>query len=442
MDSKKRKNVENKKEDKKIATKTIKKKSNKKEKLKKINKQKIKIAIIILAVIATIYILVAVIHLLREPTDTFIVENGKVCQEETTTGYIIREERIIKGNNYKNGIITIKGEGEKVSKNASVFRYYSNNEEKLIEKINELNAKIDEALANSQNIPSGDKKALEKQIEEKIDGIWNFNDIQKIQEYKKDINSYMTKKAKITGELSSAGSYIKDLINQRNNYEKELNAGSEELKSTMSGIVSYRVDGLEEVLNPNDFTNISKSLLEGLNIKTGQIVATSTESGKVINNFNCYIATVLKSQNAIDAKVDDKVTIRLSSQNEVKAQVIYKTPENDNEYVVIFKIEQCVEELINYRKISLDVIWWSEEGLKVPNSAIIYDEELTYVIRNRAGYLDKILVKKAIESKDYAIVKSYTTEELKKLEISNKNTRNLALYDEILLHPDLAKLEQ
>ena len=123
--------------------------------------------------------------------------------------------------------------------------------------------------------------------------------------------------------------------------------------------------------------------------------------------------------------------------NEEEILVLKNTIENLNEKIMLSQAE-----LINYRKISLDVIWWSEEGLKVPNSAIIYDEELTYVIRNRAGYLDKILVKKAIESKDYAIVKSYTTEELKKLEISNKNTRNLALYDEILLHPDLAKLEQ
>lgn len=440
MNQKSDKKVKPKKNNKKAVAKKNSTDTNKKNGLKKADKTKVKLAILIISVLIVIYIIIAVINLLREPADTFMVENGKVCQEETTIGYIIREEKIIKGDNYKNGIITIKGEGEKVSKNASVFRYYSNNEEKLVEEINELNVKIDEALANSSNVPSGDEKALEKQIEGKIDGIWNFNDVQKIQEYKKDINSYMTKKAKIAGELSASGSYIKDLIEQRNNYEKELNVGSEELKSAMSGIVSYRVDGLEEVLNPSDFTNLSKNLLEGLNIKTGQIVATSTEAGKVVNNFNCYIATILGSQNAIDAKVDDKVEIRLSNQNELKAQIVYKAPENDNEYVIVFKIEECVEELVNYRKISTDIIWWSEDGLKVPNSAIIYDEELAYVIRNRAGYLDKILVKKIIENRDYSIVKSYTTEELKELEITNKSTRNLALYDEILLHPDFSKL--
>ena len=43
---------------------------------------------------------------------------------------------------------------------------------------------------------SSDIKALENQIETKIDGLQNKNSIQEIKEYKKDINSYITKKAK------------------------------------------------------------------------------------------------------------------------------------------------------------------------------------------------------------------------------------------------------
>ena len=63
---------------------------------------------------------------------------GKIYQEETTYGYIIRDETVLYGQNYKNGLVEIKTEGTKVAKDENVFRYYSNNEESLKKKITEL----------------------------------------------------------------------------------------------------------------------------------------------------------------------------------------------------------------------------------------------------------------------------------------------------------------
>ena len=36
------------------------------------------------------------------------------------------------------------------------------------------------------------------------------------------------------------------LITERKGYEKQLNSGAEYVKSPISGVVSYKVDGLEE----------------------------------------------------------------------------------------------------------------------------------------------------------------------------------------------------
>ena len=169
-----------------------------------------KIIIVVSLILITIYSAVIIIKLIRNPSKTFLAENGKISLEENTTGYIIRDETIIEGNNYKNGISQIKSEGEKVAKGESVFRYYSNDEENLNVKIKELDEKIEEALNKENTIFSSDIKMLENQIDEKLNDIYNQNDIQKIKEYKKDINSYITKKAKISGDLSPQGSYIKN----------------------------------------------------------------------------------------------------------------------------------------------------------------------------------------------------------------------------------------
>lgn len=400
--------------------------------------KKYNILLAIAAIIILVYILYSIYKLIKAPTDVFIVSEGKVSLEESVTGYLIREETVIQGQNYQNGMVQIKAEGEKVAKGESVFRYYSNNEEQIKKKIEEIDGKINEALKNQKDLLPNDVKAIEKHIEQTVEGINSNTEIEKIQEYKNDIATYLTKKSKIAGELSPAGSYIKNLYQERSIYENQLNTGTEYVKATTSGIVSYRVDNLEKVLTPDDFTKINKQVLEELNIKTGQIVATNNQTGKVVNNFECYMATIMNSENAKSAKVGDKLTIRLSTKDEIPATVQYTAVQDDDSVLLVFKITSKVEELVSYRKASFDVIWWSNTGLKVPNSAIIYQGDLAYVIRNRAGYLDKLLVKKIKETPSYTLIGSYETDELKELGYTTeqiKNINSVSLYDELILHP-------
>lgn len=107
---------------------------------------------------------------------------------------------------------------------------------------------------------------------------------------------------------------------------------------------------------------------------------------------------------------------------------------------MVFKISDAVEKLIDYRKISLDVIWWKYDGLKVPKSTIIYDKGLCYVVRNRGGYYSKILVKILKESDTYCIIDNYDSDELKNMGYSSEEIRNMkqiAIYDQIVINPQI-----
>lgn len=393
---------------------------------------------LLLLAIIVLYVGYAIYRLIEKPTDTFLVENGSLSFEETVQGYIIRDETVVKGENYKNGMAQIKTEGERIAKGESIFRYYTKGEEDLIQKIRSLDIKIADAWESENNIFSGDIKLIEQHIEEKLNVAYHTNDLQKVKEYKKDLNNYITKKAKIAGEKSPAGSYLKKLIEERSSYENQLNQGSEYVDSPRAGLVSYRVDGLEEKLTPSDFGILSKEMLENLHLKTGQIVTTSEESGKVIDNFACYIACILDSDSSKEAEIGDSVKLRLSNAKVVDASVEYIAQQNDKENLFVFKIEKYVEELVNYRKISLDVIWWNATGWKVPNAAIQYErEDLAYVIRKRAGYADKIYVKVLKQNDKYAIIDNYEkSTELQEKGVSEeeiKNRRKISLYDEITL---------
>lgn len=55
----------------------------------------------------------------------------------------------------------------------------------------------------------------------------------------------------------------------------------------------------------------------------------------------------------------------MSNNNEIEAEIVYISQENEEETLLILKINKEISELSNYRKISLDLIWWSYTGLKV-----------------------------------------------------------------------------
>ena len=168
------------------------------------NKKKKLIIVSIIAILIISYLVYTIYLLIKEPSDIFTVEEGNVYQEETDIGYIIRDEQVVKGENYKNGMQQIKSEGQKAAKGESIFRYYSQNEESLKEQIAALDEQIQEAMTNQDTILKlsgfdSDVKLIENQIDELVELLNKTTDLTKLAEYKKEISELVEKKANIIG---------------------------------------------------------------------------------------------------------------------------------------------------------------------------------------------------------------------------------------------------
>ena len=88
------------------------------EKDKKQNTRK-KIPIIIMIVLLVLIFLCflySFIGLVLDPSNVFVIEKGKIYEEENALGYIIRDEKVLYGENYKNGLVEIKTEGKQANK--------------------------------------------------------------------------------------------------------------------------------------------------------------------------------------------------------------------------------------------------------------------------------------------------------------------------------------
>ena len=190
------------------------------------------------------------------------------------------------------------------------------------------------------------------------------------------------------------------------------------------------------IVNNEDFSYINSKFLEDLQLNVCSSIPESKETGKIINNYNCYIACPMKTENSEVAEVGDEISLRLPDGSEISSEIVKINEEDDGERIIIFKIKEKVESLIEYRKISLDVIWWKFNGWKVSNNALIKKDDLTYIIRNRAGVRDEILVKVLRQNDTYSIVENYSEEELLELGFNKEEIVELPkikLYDEIIL---------
>lgn len=226
---------------------------------RKLNNEKSKRNILKIIIVIIIIMFLAVfvkkgIKVLKNISQICVVEEGSLKFEESSEGYILRDEKVLQGENYKNGMVQIISEGQRIAKDKPAFRYYSNGEDEILRQIDTLDDEINAAIEGSGlTIFSTDITNLETQIEKAVDSLYQLNELEEIQDKIAQLNTYISKKTKITGNLSPADSHVKSLIEQRNSLEIQLSSASEVINAPVSGTLSYRVDGLEEILRYNRF---------------------------------------------------------------------------------------------------------------------------------------------------------------------------------------------
>lgn len=415
-------------------------------KVQKQYKQNILFVVLSVLFIFIIIFIIRTISLLKKPTSTMIVRNGELIKFEEAIGYIIRNEEVIDTASYSGMINTNIPDGYRVAKDGIISTYVSNSEKNLVKKISDLDSKIQEVMDERQDILSNDVKALETDIKNKLyNAVKNKNDVYSVSELKNIIAENIQKKAKIVGELSPAGSRLKELINERLEYEKELNNSKQVLKSPIAGLVSYRVDGYENILTPNSFSSISIKELEKIKINSGQLIPINTSKIKVIDNFSCYIAIILESDESKNTKLNDTIKLRFDNTGDeiIQGSVEY-IAEEGSQRLIIVKINSNIEELSKYRKTNIDVVWWRDTGLKVPSNAIKYQlvetasgtKEIAYVTIQKSLYTENAWVKIIREANGFYIIDNYTDEELLEIGLSEQevsNRQTLKLYNDVVL---------
>ena len=373
-----------------------------------------------------------------------IIRFGTLEEYVNADGIIFRDEVLLAPPSFAGKFIPEISEGERVPAFCRVAIVLKKTSDSLLKELEDINTKIVQArndVSKKTEFFSEDITKIDNVIGQRVQDIimeCNSNSLNDITRLKSEVDKLMEKKALVLGG-SSNNSLINSLIQQKDALQKRIDSNTADVISNYSGIISYVIDGYEQVLNPKAIKDLTPGTIKSL--KVVDVNTRNHENSthvnkpfvKVIKGNELYIASVLDSGNAAHYTVGDKILLRINDIGmECSAVVANKSEVSGGNCVVTVSADRGVDELSALRKVNVDLISSSAEGLKIPLKC------LRGIDQN--GKKAKIMLIKAncaVEREAEIIYKDNEYAIIKTPEGEIKKTINL--YDTYILNPDNIK---
>lgn len=400
----------------------------------KVDKKRLKKVIAISVIILVLLVIIILKYDdVFETKKTYTVINGYVEKVSDATGILVKDELIVNVDNTKS-LINVVEQYTRVSKNGIIATYKDESYNNYMQKVNELDKTLETLVKDLPSTYSTEVANINQQISTLAKETKNTNSLLKIQEYKNKLDELSYKKVSLLGEYSPSGSKIRELIEEREELEDSIISSSNNVIAPISGAVTYKIDKLEDVVDVEKILKYSEKDIDSFFAKyTNNSVS---EYGiKIVDNYNAYfILRTLCSESDVYIKEGKNYTIKTTEQDEYEfTGNLVKNMKSGEYNYSIFKIENGIENIIDYRTIGLEVVWNKTEGLAVLNTGLneSSDGRYKFVTLVYGGQYIDIPVKVINSDENISIVENYTNEELTQLGLTKNAT--LSRYDIIVV---------
>ncbi len=364
---------------------------------------------------------------------TYTVVEGTIEIADQTNLYLLKDERIIEYDDTL-PITSIVEQGKRASKNEAIATYQSSSYDDYLNQIEDIDKQIQTLVKDLPATYSADLTNIESKILEYAVEIQKATSYSKMQEYKSKMDELTYRKITILSNSSPDSSAIRDLINKREELVALSKSSPNTISTPVSGMVTYKIDGLEDSFKYKSVQDYNVSNFDELIKKYDESL--SSEFGiKIINNFGAYLLIKTSVGENINYITEGRTySIRISDlENQtIQATLIKNMEEGDYNYS-IFRLNNNIDELIDYRKFSCEVIWKRVTGMAVPLTAIYKDESGYDYVRMVFGteYV-KVPINVIRKSDSIAIVENFTKEQIKQYGLNNGDYK-LELFDELII---------
>lgn len=368
--------------------------------------------------------------------ETEIAKFGSIEVNYPINGYLVRNERLIKSNS-EGSIKYFVQDGEKVEKGYKVAEIFRDTIDSATrKKLEVINQRIESLNENKENLFDWDVNKLDQEIHTIIEEMKEYREkgeLLKFDDLKKELTAKLEKKRIIYGDKSFAGKNLEALKQEQQLLETKISSAVTAMISPETGVISYFVDGYETILNP---VNMGAIQYEELKKQKAQITDLRTEKTilgqpafKIVDNSIWYLITWIDKDHLSNFKAGKNVSLKFP-QGTIGGQ-IYKVIENDKNGMIIFKMDEYIEDFHKIRNIDIEVTAINKEGLKIHNDCIVEKDGKKGVYVLDVSRFARFKPIKIIEQEEeYAIVQSNVFYEKEGEDV--KTIETIKLYDEIV----------
>lgn len=328
------------------------------------------------------------------------------------TGTIIRNEYYITcdtGGVYHYLI----SDGSRVAAGGVIANIYSSEDASVtMSEIDALNVQIADIteLQGYNNQQAADIKLVQGRVGTALNELiyscsaGDYSDGQYTQE---NLLSAINRKQIATGEQTDFSARLSELNAELGRLQTLLPAAKGSVRSTASGYFTSSVDGYENALTEKNLENITPDYLK--NLEPAQIPANVI--GKVVTDYEWYIAAKVTLNDSMKYKVGDNLTIRTAIKSSPELAVTVKMiniSEASDSAVVIFSCNSMNSELASMRSGTMTIVNKIYKGLKAAKTALRVVDSQTGVYVLSGITINFVPVNVLYSNDDYIICEQQT----------------------------------
>lgn len=363
-----------------------------------------------------------------------------------TQSVIIKDEKVyeIDGSLEPNPAVE---EGKKVSSGfelgkANIVKDISS----LNEELEELNKSID--LLSEKNAESelfvADMESLESSQENLINEIQtkiNTKDYSAINDLKYQIIFNDDKLKDVSMDDTLLSQSLESLKSRRDEVVNEINSNSISYYTQEAGVISFEIDGYENVYVPKEFENYTYDKLETHQTNSKEKAVEkedkSINSYKIIDNFNWYLAIKVDNMKDMESyELGDLINLIVADNNRELSGRIIAINETNEKAVYIVEFNSYLYDYYDLRFPSVEILLKRQNAYLIPTKSIIdsngqkgvYIKEFNGIVRFRPI---EIFGEK---DDNHTYISKGDVNRYINLDSENP-VKTISLYDEILTNP-------
>ena len=388
-----------------------------------------RVATITAAVALLLYVGYQGSQMLYSSVKTETVYSYSVYKTVDAQGLFIRSETPVKGGQTNGYVYYSVANGERIAKGGKIAEVYKNEEDAWAYQQLLL---LDNDIANLEDIEKQgtanrvNLDLINKQLSQQMSLLVKAAHAPRtgdLRSLHSELLTLLNKQQITTGKTESFSGMIASLKKERSRLASAHAGAQSAIASPVAGYFVSDVDGYEESL---DYTKAASISVEDIRkaLTSKPTVDSSQYVGKVVGDYEWYLACVVPEADAVHLGIGKQLSVLMPfvTDESIPMEVVALNQDKKGSVAAVFKCARMSEVLSDVRAETVQIQIERYEGLRVPKSALVFDDNNEAGVYVRVGNTAVFRkVKILYSASDYSICEN------------SGKSGSLKLYDDIII---------